>query len=234
MSIFDIFRKKKKLVGKWEKFYNSKDLKYKIPNISMYEQIRNTAFKYPKYIAYRYFNTKVNYEKFLKQIDRVSLSFDKLGVKKGDIVTICLPNVPEAIICVYALNRIGAIANMLHPLSAEEEIKSSLISTNSIYLVCMDMHYEKIKNIIGDTSVRKTIYVSVADSMDIIYKIGYAFSKKVKFEKYVKNSVNMSFRKFYNLSLFSEKKKFRAYGKNTPAVILHSGGTSGKPKNVVL
>ena len=233
MSIFDLFRKKKKLSGRWEKFYKKADLNYKIPNISMYEQIKCTASKYPDYIAYRYFNTKVKYKKFLKQIDRASLSFHKLGVKKGDIVTICLPNFPEAIICVYALNRIGAIANMLHPLSAEEEIKQSLLSTKSIYLVCVDMHYEKIKNFIDETFVKKTIYVSAADSMDLLLKIGYKITNS-NFEKYVHNSKNMSWNSFYNLSLLMKDVRFKAYGKNTAAVILHSGGTSGTPKNVVI
>ena len=58
-----------------------------------------------------------------------------------------MPNTPEAAISFYAVNKIGAIANMLHPLSAEEEIKHSLISTNSVMLIAINLSYAKVKNI---------------------------------------------------------------------------------------
>lgn len=234
MPIFDIFRKKKKLVGKWEKYYKQEDINYKIPDVSMYQQLKNTAIKYPDDYAYQYFEKKVKFSKFIKQIDKTAYSFKKIGVKKGDIITICLPNVPEALICVYALNKLGAIANMLHPLSAEEEIKQSLISTKSIYLVCIDINYSKIENIICSTNIKKTIFVSASNSMNLFLKIGYFITNKHKYKSYPHNEKNISWNKFYNLSNFCKKEKIKPFGKNTPAVILHSGGTTGKAKNVVI
>ena len=135
MSIFDIFRRKKEIPAPWSKYYKEEELDIKIPNISMYEQVKRSKAKYPQYTAYEYFGKKVNYQKFLSQIDEAANAFRALGIKKGDIVTLCMPNVPEVLISLYGLNKIGAIANMLHPLSAEEEIKENLLSTNSEYLV---------------------------------------------------------------------------------------------------
>ena len=118
MSIFDILRRKKKIPTPWAKYYTSEQMNIEIPNISMYKQVYDSYKKYPDYTAYEYLGRKVSYKKFIKQIDKVSFSFQKLGVKKGDIVSICLPNVPEALISLYALNKLGAIASMVHPLSA--------------------------------------------------------------------------------------------------------------------
>lgn len=235
MSIFDIFRKRKSIPAPWEKYYNDSDLNFDITDISMYEQILRYSKKRPDATAYQYFNKKVKYKKFIKQIDKAAISFKKLGIKKGDIVSICLPNVPEALISLYALNKLGAIANMVHPLSAEEEIKERLVSTNSIYLVMIDLYYNKIKNILSSTKVKKTIFVSAGDSMNPIMKLGYKITERGKYEKYPKcNSNYMSWNAFNNLSLFSNQTIVSDFGSDTPAVILNSGGTSGKPKNVVI
>lgn len=234
MSIFDIFRRRKTIDAPWEKYYQKSELDIEIPDISMYDQILKSKKKYPKNIAYKYFNKKVTFEKFINEIDKAALSFHKLGIKKGDIISICLPNVPEALIAIYALNKLGAIANMVHPLSAEEEIKERLISTNSIYLIVIDACYPKIKNIINETSVKKTIFVSASDSMDILTKIGYKIVKKDKQEKYPRKSYFLSWHKFMILGISEKNINYSKFGKDTPAVILSSGGTSGKPKNVVI
>lgn len=234
MAIFDIFRRKKAIPAPWEKYYQKEDLEFSIPNISMYDQVVHSAHQYPSYTAYQYFNRKVNYQTFLRQIDDCAVSFKRLGVGKGDIVTICLPNVPEALICLYALNKLGAIANMLHPLSAEEEIRESLVSTNSKYMVAIDLIYDKIQSQIDHTGVLKVIFVSAADSMNLVMKIGYKITQIGKYVKYPKKDPYCSFKKFRRLSKGHSEVIESFCGKDTPAVILHSGGTSGKPKNVVI
>ena len=234
MSIFDIFRKKKEIPAPWSKYYTDEELNINIPNISLYKQVLNSSIKYPDYPAYQYFSKKVKYKKFIKQIDRVALSLKKLNVKKGDVITICMPNIPEALISFYALNKLGAIANMLHPLSAEEEIKSSLISTKSTYLIMIDMFYSKIKDSVRSTNVKKVIFVSASNSMNIFMKLGYKLINIGKYKKYPKNNYFISWNKFFRLSWNSKEVIESNFGKDTPAVILHSGGTSGKPKNVVI
>lgn len=234
MSIFDIFRRRKEIPAPWSKYYTDEELNIKIPNISLYEQVLNSSKKYPDNIAYQYFNKKIKYKKFIKQIDRVALSFQKLDVKKGDVVTLCMPNIPEVLIAFYALNKLGAIANMVHPLSAEEEIKESLISTNSKYLIILDMFYSKIKDCVKSTKVKKVIFTSASNSMNIFMSLGYKVTQINKYKKHPRNKYFMSWGKFKRMSLLKKEKNYKLYGKDTPAVILHSGGTSGKPKNVVL
>lgn len=234
MSIFDVLRKKKPIPEPWSKYYTEKDLDINIPDISIYEQVRRSSVKYPNYIAYKYFNKNVKYKDLMKQIDRVAKSFKVLGVEKGDIVTLCMPNIPEVLMCVYALNKIGAIANMLHPLSAPEEIKDSLNSTNSKYLVMIDLFYSKIKDNISSTKIKKVIFVSAADSLNPIMKMGYKISQINKYKKYPHKKDFLSWHAFLKLGRLKKDFVYGTYGKDTPAIILHSGGTSGKPKNVVI
>ena len=234
--ILNLFNRKKDIPAPWAKYYTDNELEMKLPNISLYDQIVKTKEKYSNYPAYEYFGKKVSYKKFIKQIDKCSYALKRLDLKKGDIVTICSPNIPEVLIVFYALNKIGVIANMLHPLSAEEEIKNSLISTNSKYLFMVDMFYNKIKNIIDSTSVRKVIFISPSNSLRLYMKIPYKITNIKKYEHYKRSRKYISYSSFINSTTFMSKKniKFKKYKGNTPAVILHSGGTSGTPKNVVL
>ena len=234
MSIFDIFRRKKEIPAPWSKYYTDEEMNMEVPNISMYDQIKKAASKYPQYTAYQYFDRKIKFKKFIKQIDKAAISLEKMGINKGDIATICMPNVPEALITLYALNKLGAIANMLHPLSAEEEIKASLSSTKTKYLFMIDLFYNKIKNNIYDTNVKKVVFVSASNSMNIFMKIGYKLTQIGKVERYPHNNMFISWNKFKSYAWFKKAGTYTKFGKDTPAVILHSGGTSGNPKNVVI
>ena len=234
MSIFDIFRKRKTLDAPWSKYYTEEEMNVKVPNISMYDQVYNSTIRYPNNVAIQYLGKKIKYKKFLKKIDICAKGFKSLGMKKGDIVTILLPNVPEALISLYALNKIGAIANMTHPLSAEEEVKETLNSTKSKYLIIYDAQYDKIKKFIKSTSVKKVIFVSPGDSLNVVKNFVYDLSQWNKFKHHPIDSMYIEWTRFLFVSKFKKDFEKRKFGKNTPAVILHSGGTSGTPKNVVI
>lgn len=234
MSIFDIFTKKKKIDAPWKKYYTEADLNYKIPDITMYDQVLESARKYPNNVAVQYMGRKINYTSFLNKIDICAKGFYKLGIKKGDIVTILLPNVPEALISLYALNKLGAVANMTHPLSAEEEIKQTLESTKSKYLIIYDARYDKIESFIEKSGVKKVIFVSPGDSLNFVKNILFDLSQLTKFKHHPKDKMFINWTWFMFKSRFTNAFKVEKFGKDTPAVIIHSGGTSGTPKNVVI
>ena len=235
MSIFDIFRGgKTKLSGPWEKYYSEEELNYKIPDITMYEQILLSENRYSDDKAIEYLGRGITYHKLLKEIERAAIGFKELGVKKGDIVTICLPNFPEALYCVYALNKLGAIANMTHPLSAEGELKEAVNSTNSTILVMCDQFYNKLEPILNQTKLKKVIFVNAADSMPLLLSIGYRLTTIGKFKHIPMRKMFTSWKSFRRKTLFKKNVKYRKFGKNAAAVIIHSGGTSGTPKNVVI
>ena len=234
MAIINFFRKRKKLTGPWEKYYTEEELNYQIPDITLYDQVKASFEKYPNNVAISYMGKKIKYKSLIKKIDTCAKGFNDLGIKKGDIVTILLPNVPEALISLYALNKIGALANMTHPLSAEEEIKETLLSTQSKFLIIYDAQYDKIKNFIKELDMEKVIFVSPGDSLNIIKNVAYDLSQLTKFKHHPRHYLFDDWTKFFFKSKFKKDFTPVKLGKNTPAVILHSGGTSGKPKNVVI
>ena len=144
MNIFSFLRRRKPIPEPWAKYYTKEELNIKIPDISMYDQVKKSAYLYPENIAYEYMGKKCLYKDFINNINNWAKVFSKSGIKHGDIVSISLPNIPNVLVVLYALNKIGAIANMVHPLSSEEEILFSLNSTNSKYLVMLNTFYEKV------------------------------------------------------------------------------------------
>ena len=92
--------------------------------LSMCGRVEEMVRQYPNYIAYEFMGKKTTYAEFMQKIDAAAKAYLALGIQKGDRVTICMPNCPQAVDSFYALNRIGAVSNMIHPLSAAGEILS--------------------------------------------------------------------------------------------------------------
>lgn len=218
----------------WLKFYKKEDRNIEVPNISVYERLKETSTEHLSAIALNYFNKVFNYDKLLTEIDTCARALKSQGVREGDVVTICMANTPEAVISFYAVNKIGAISNIIHPLSASEEIKRSLLSTNSVCLIAINMSYEKIQEIIDDTKVYKLIIVSPADSMPTLLSIGYFLTQGRKVKTPVKNEMNLYWKDFMDKGKKYTGRVLVKTTKDQPAVILHSGGTTGTPKNIVL
>ena len=207
---------------------------FEIPDMSMFGMLKITAKNQPDSLAYEYFGTKCTYKNLVKRIEQISGAFYNIGVRKGDIVTVIMPNTPEAVISIYALNRIGAVANILHPLSAQEEIKNHINRVNSKVLLSVNICSEKIANIIDETSLEKVIVASPGDSMPSVMKFLYAV-KCVKNFKYDKNDGRyVSWNDF--ASNYKKVKEYEPSGDENKevAIILHSGGTTGTPKDIML
>lgn len=218
----------------WKKYYSKKERQVEIPDISLYKIIKEQALINPNNIAIDYFGKKITYKNFIKEIDRAARSFRCYGIRPGDVVTICMPNMPEGVISFYALNKIGAIANMIHPLSAEEEIKNYLNEADSVMLVAVDICYEKIERILSKTKVYKVILVSANDSMPKALSLGYTLTKGLKIRKPKSMEVYTYWKDFIKKSeLYNYEYEVKSK-KDITSVILHSGGTTGIPKGIVL
>lgn len=234
MKFFHFIGIKKRPNAPWAKFYQKKHMNIIVPNKSIYEYFSEHAERNLDCIAFEYYDTKITFRSLLKQIDRCALAFKNQGVRKGDVVSIISANIPEAMICFYALNKLGAVCNMLHPLLSENEIKNNLKEYSTAVVVAIDVVYSKIKNIINDTDVYKTIIISAKDSMNFLMKIGYEITKGYKIEKPSNNKKYIFWNDFIKLGDNYEPFKKVQTGKDFPAAILQSGGSTGIPKGIVL
>ncbi|MBQ4338681.1 MAG: AMP-binding protein [Clostridia bacterium] len=226
---------KKNLTNPFFKCENSSlPLGFEVPDVSLFGMLKISADNQPEESAYEYFGTQCSFKDLVKRIEEVSGSYYSIGVRKGDIVTIVMPNTPEAVISIYALNRIGAVCNILHPLSAQEEIKNHINRVESKVLLCVDICAEKVANIIDDTQVKTVIFASAGDSMPFIMKKLYAL-KCIKNFKYDKSdSRNISWSTFAKKKADAPEYLPKGDKNKEVSVILHSGGTTGTPKDIML
>lgn len=217
----------------WLSQYENIKASYDYPDISLVDFLEETVKKYPTHIAYNYFNRQATLKEFFNDILECAKALKAIGVEKGDRVTICMPNTPEAITFFYALNTIGAVANMIHPLSAESEIKFYLNVSESKVALVINVCYDKFKNIIDETKLEKIIIASPNISMPTILSVGYYVTHGRKI-KVCENDKIIDYNKFIKLSKkYRKNPRIHTSGKNA-AVILYSGGTTGKPKGIVL
>ena len=113
MNFFKFLGFKKRPKAPWSKFYKKRHLNINVPNSTIYEYLTEHSKRHENNIAIEYMGTKIKYKDFINKIDEASNSFRSYGIRKGDVVSILSANVPEALISFYALNKIGAVANML-------------------------------------------------------------------------------------------------------------------------
>ncbi len=204
------------------------------PNENLYSVVLETSKKFPKHVAYNFMGNKVSYKKFITQIDLASKSLINLGVKKGDIVCIASPNIPNTIILFYAVNKIGAIANMIHPLSSERELYEYITGVNAKTILICEQFFKNIENIIDKTSLQNVIIASVKDYLPLVKKTGYTFTQGKKIPIIEKTNKIILWKDFIkNSKKCDNTEDFKSFS-NDIAVMLYSGGTTGKIKNVCL
>ena len=218
----------------WDKYYAKKDRKINVPNLSVYEYLRECNKDNMDATAINYFGKTMNFRYFFGEINLCAKALRSQGIRPGDVVTVLMANTPEAVIAFYAINKIGAIANMVHPLSAEEEIKHSLNATKSVMLIAINVSCKKVMNIIEETDVYKTVVVSPGDSMPTLLKFGYNLTQGRKIEVPKKSEDFMFWNDFMNKGKHYTQKVLVKTTSDQACVILHSGGTTGTPKNIVL
>ena len=201
---------------------------------TMYEGIKATAEKYPNNIAFDFMGSSTTYRKMLSEIQRCAKSLRTLGIRKGDKVTIALPNCPQAIYAFYALSCIGAVANMVHPLSAEKELEFYLNESDSITVITLDQFYNKFEAIRNNTKLVNVVLASIKDELSRPLRAGYMLTEGRKIQKIPKDAPVIRWNDFMNIG----KACFWNYETKSDchetAVILYSGGTTGTTKGIEL
>lgn len=219
----------------WISHYGDVPFHLEYPKDSMSEVVLATAEKYPSLPALSYMGRIIPYSLLEKNIKITAKAFASIGIKEGDKVTVCLPNIPQAIYCLYALNHIGAIASMIHPLSAESEIEFYLRTAGSKCAITLDQFYPKFEEVMKKYPLEKLIIASAGSELGTVKKVAFSLMNLGKTPKLPKNDTVMKWNEFFALG-----KKFKGDEPkvkkcdNDVAVILFSGGTTGTTKGIML
>ena len=204
------------------------------PNISMAKMVFKTAEKFPKITAYDFFGCKQNYKTFADEIKQCAKGLLISGIKKADRLTICMPNTPQAVIVFYALNLIGAVANMVHPLSAEEELVGYINDSNSVAVLTLDQFYPKLKAIMPRTKATLLILAGADDGLKGIKKLLYRVTKGRKIKRNRSEGNILRYKNLMECGLRYIGEYDAKMSGNDVAAILYSGGTSGTTKGILL
>ncbi|MBQ1767936.1 MAG: acyl--CoA ligase, partial [Oscillospiraceae bacterium] len=201
---------------------------------SMFGAVELIAKKYPDNIAFDFMGASTTYKKMLQDIEQCAKALRTIGVREGDAVTIALPNCPQAIQCFYAVNRVGAIANMIHPLSSEKEIEFYLNESESVTVITLDQFYGKIEAIRQNTKVVNVVLASIKDELSPMIKAGYMLTQGRKMEKIPEDAPVIRWADFLKLGNACFWNYTVQRSAEDPAVVLYSGGTTGTTKGIVL
>lgn len=219
----------------WVSHYGDVPFHLEYPKDSMSGVVLATAEKYPTLPALSYMGRIIPYSLLEKNIKITAKAFASIGIKEGDTVTVCLPNVPQAIYCLYALNHIGAIASMIHPLSAESEIEFYLRTAGSKCAITLDQFYPKFEEVMKKYPLEKLIIASAGSELGTVKKVAFSLMNLGKMPKLPKNDTVMKWNGFFALGkkFKGDEPKVEKCDKDV-AVILFSGGTTGTTKGIML
>ena len=218
----------------WLKYYGNTPASLEYPHKTMYEMVEAAAKRHPNHVAYVFMGKKTSYTEFMKRIQAAAQGLYKMGIRKGDKVTICMANTPQALDCFYALNRIGAIPNMIHPLSAAQEIAFYLNFSKSKAILTLDQFYYKVAEILPQLENPTEILIAkVVDELPAPLSALYPLTKAARA---VKKLPKAGYTLWYdmvkagkNTKLPAQKSRYDSCG-----AILYSGGTTGTTKGIML
>ena len=214
----------------WLKYYSEEAINSKVPECTMYEYVLNNNKDHCDDIALVYFGKKITYKELLAAIDQTAAAFSHLGIKRGDVVTIQSLSIPQVVYTIYALSKIGAVANLIYANANADAVTASMAETDSHVLVVMEPIFNAIQDKLSNANLNAIIVMRIQDEMDFVTKTIYSIATKAKTVK--SEGYFLAWNAFYTTGA---GKSVDVQGQSTdPVIMVYTGGTTGKPKAVVL
>ena len=211
----------------WLKYYSEDVINAPLPKGTAYEYLLEKNKGALSDTALIYFKRKISYGKMFEYIDKSAAAFSTLGVKKGDIVALALPNIPENIYCMYGLNKLGAIADMIDLRSRGDTFLHYLKESDATVAVICTLFAENTFEIFSQTNIKQLVVVSPIDSLYAPLRVLI----KIKADKIDMPNCAMDWKAFMRLS---DNGADTVGAADDVACIFHTSGTTGTPKGVML
>ncbi len=222
----------------WLKYFGDIPAHLDYPSGSMYEAVRESAqwLKKMNSVAYEFQGKKTTYKQFLNKIELLGKAYRSIGINEGDTVTVCMPNTPQGVDTFYALNRIGAVPAMIHPLSAVGEIAFYINTAQSKAVLVVDLFYEKVLEALKQVDHPvKVVVAHIKDELPFPLNMLYPLTLKKKPAPLPKDNKDViDWADFVSAGKKAPALTNEFPKKDDTAVILFSGGTTGTSKGIQL
>ena len=213
----------------WLKYYTKESIIRGISDKSIYNFIKSQNINKLDLIAIDYLGRKITYRELFERIDKTAKSFQKIGVQEGDIVTLSVANIPENVISFYALNKIGAVANMIDLRLKGDKLVDAIKSMDSRFLITTDLFLDNLENEKHNLNLTSIIVTSPFDSLPMPLNRIIKLTKNIKYDK----TKFIPWNQFENMGKDIKGKEAKVNQEDV-ACILHTSGTTGNPKRVML
>ncbi len=217
----------------WLKYYPGGEADAVLPECTIYQYLYQQNKDFCEDTALNYFDRKISYGKLFENIADTAKAFRAIGVKKGDVIVLATVTTPETVYTYYALNLLGAVPNMVDPRTSVEGIREYFIEAENEIVLVIDAAAGKIAEAAKGTNVKKIISVSPADSLPLVKKAAYTGAGKIRKNRSTLPEYCIMWNEFISESSKADLPK-QIYGKDCCSIIVHTGGTTGVPKGVML
>lgn len=214
----------------WLKYYDQKFIDQTLPALSAFEYVCQRSKNHLNDTALEYYGRKFTYADLIVNVKKTAAALRGAGVKKGDIITVVSIMTPEIIALFYAADMMGATLNLVDPRYSVEGIREYIEEVDSHLLVCLNVVYERCRQAAKRTNVEKVIVLSPADSLPPVMAVGYKLTTPDK-NKYASNVIRW---KQFIKGGEGQSTAAEPYDPDHACIVVHTGGTTGSPKGVML